>query len=73
MTGSCRAASPADSGVTSLSREFGRDVTVAEVLPSVEKHLSELLAWTPYAATPDYEPRPEPGRTPRIELVTPAL
>jgi len=62
-----------DAGVTSLSRELGRDVTVADVLPSVEKHLGELLAWTPYTPTPDYEPRPEPGRSPRIELVTPAL
>jgi lipoyl(octanoyl) transferase len=63
----------ADAGVTSLSQELGRDVTVAEVLPSAEKHLGELLAWAPYTPTPDYEPRPEPGRTPRIELVTPAL
>jgi len=28
-----------DAGVTSLSRELGRDVTVAEVLPLVEQHL----------------------------------
>ncbi|GMA89004.1 hypothetical protein GCM10025868_42540 [Angustibacter aerolatus] len=28
-----------DAGVTSLSRELGRDVTVAEVLPGVERHL----------------------------------
>jgi lipoyl(octanoyl) transferase len=60
-----------DAGVTSLSRELGRDVTVAEVLPSVRRHLAELLAWRPYDATPDYEPRPEPGRAPRIELLTP--
>jgi lipoyl(octanoyl) transferase len=31
-----------DAGVTSLSAEVGRDVTVAEVLPVVEKHLSTL-------------------------------
>jgi lipoyl(octanoyl) transferase len=61
----------ADAGVTSLSRELGRDVPVSEVLPVVEKHLSTYLAWQPYAATPDYDPRPEPGRAPRIELVTP--
>ena len=61
----------ADAGVTSLSQELGRDVTVAEVLPSVERHLRDYLAWAPYVATPDYDPRPEPGRTPRIELVTP--
>ena len=52
----------ADAGVTSLSQELERDVTVAEVLPLVEEHLAELLAWTPYTATPDYDPRPEPGR-----------
>ncbi|MET1059871.1 MAG: lipoyl(octanoyl) transferase LipB, partial [Nocardioides sp.] len=58
----------ADAGVTSLTEELGRDVTVHDVLPSVEKHLSDLLAWGDYTATPDYEPRPEP---PRIALVTP--
>jgi lipoyl(octanoyl) transferase len=60
-----------DAGVTSLSRELGRDVTVAEVVPSVEKHLSAYLAWAPYDATPDYEPRPDPAKGPRIELLTP--
>ena len=52
----------ADAGVTTLSEELGRDVPVAEVLPLVEKHLAELLAWAPYEPTPDYEPRPAPGR-----------
>ncbi len=61
----------ADAGVTSLSRELGRDVSVAEVIPVVERHLSAYLGWEPYDATPDYEPRPEPGRVSRIELVTP--
>ena len=70
----------ADAGVTSLTNELGnepsqeagrRPVTVADVLPSVERHLAEYLAWGPYSPTPDYEPRPEPGRAPRIELVTP--
>ena len=32
-----------DAGVTSLSQELGRDVTVAEVLPVVERHLATLL------------------------------
>jgi lipoyl(octanoyl) transferase len=66
----------ADAGVTSLTEELGRRVTVSDVLPLVERHLTDLLAWAPYDATPDYEPRPEPGRsagrTPRIELLTPA-
>ncbi len=61
----------ADAGVTSLSRELARTVTVSEVLPAVEEHLSTYLSWSPYAATPDYDPRPEPGRAPRIELIKP--
>ncbi len=52
----------ADAGVTTLSEELGRDVTISEVLPLVEQHLGELLAWAPYDPTPDYDPRPEPGR-----------
>jgi lipoyl(octanoyl) transferase len=61
----------ADAGVTTLSRELGRDVTVHDVLPSVEQHLAHYLAWAPYTPTPDFAARPEPGRTPRIELLTP--
>jgi lipoyl(octanoyl) transferase len=33
----------ADAGVTSLTLEAGRDVTVAEALPFVEKRLAEVL------------------------------
>ena len=33
-----------DAGVTSLSAELGRPVTVAEVLPIVEQHLGSLMA-----------------------------
>jgi lipoyl(octanoyl) transferase len=33
----------ADAGVTSLSKELAREVTVSEVLPYVEKHLSDIL------------------------------
>jgi lipoyl(octanoyl) transferase len=32
-----------DAGVASLSGELGRRVTVAEVLPVVEKHLRDVL------------------------------
>ena len=32
----------ADAGVTSLSKELGRDVTVDEVLPILEKHIHVL-------------------------------
>jgi len=51
-----------DAGVTSLSVELDRDVTVSETAPIAESHLREMLAWAPYDPTPDYEPRPEPGR-----------
>lgn len=61
----------ADAGVTSLSQELGRDITVDDVLPAVERALTTYLAWKPYTPTPDYDPKPEPGRAPRIELVTP--
>ena len=56
----------ADAGVTSLSVELGRDVSVAEVAPVMEKHLREILAWAPYDPTPDYPAKPEPGRAPRL-------
>jgi lipoate-protein ligase B len=32
-----------DAGVTSLAYELGRDITIAEVLPVVEKHLKDVL------------------------------
>lgn len=60
-----------DAGVTSLTRELGRHVGVTEVLPLVERHLRTYLAWAPYSPTPDYAAKPEPGRSPRIELLTP--
>ena len=61
-----------DAGVTSLSAELGRDVTVAEVLPLAERHLRDLLAWNPYRPTPDYDPRPEPVHGPSVSVLTPA-
>lgn len=61
----------ADAGVTSLSAELGRPVTVEEVLPLVEDHLGRLLAWEPYTPTPDYEARPEPGRDLRVTVLNP--
>jgi lipoyl(octanoyl) transferase len=36
-----------DAGVTTLSRELGRDVPVAEVLPLLERHLPTLLEPSP--------------------------
>ncbi|WP_460809915.1 lipoyl(octanoyl) transferase LipB [Nocardioides salsibiostraticola] len=61
----------ADAGVTTLSHEVGEPVTVQDVLPACRRHFSDLLAWNDYTPTPDYDPRPEPGRGPRIELLTP--
>jgi lipoyl(octanoyl) transferase len=55
----------ADAGVTSLSAELGRDVTVPEALPVVRAQLDEYLSWRDYDPTPDYDPRPEPGRATR--------
>ena len=58
-----------DAGVTSLAAELGRDVTVPDVLPSVRRHLADLLTWAPYERTPDYESRPEPGRGTRVPVL----
>ena len=60
-----------DAGVTSLSAELGRDVTVEEVAPLARRRLAELLAWAPYERTPDYPAKPEPGK--RYRLITPGV
>jgi lipoyl(octanoyl) transferase len=39
-----------DAGVTSLSAELGRDVTVTEVLPLVERELRRVLGAAPFTA-----------------------
>jgi lipoyl(octanoyl) transferase len=61
-----------DAGVTTLSVETGRDVTVADTLPLMQRQLADYLAWEPYESTPDYDPKPEPAHGPRIELLTPS-
>jgi lipoyl(octanoyl) transferase len=53
----------ADAGVTTLSHELGRDVTVEEVDPLLERHLRELLDWSPYDRSPDIERQPAPALT----------
>jgi len=50
----------ADAGVTTLSRELGRDVPVKEADPLLERHLRDLLDWPPYNRSPDLERRPDP-------------
>jgi lipoyl(octanoyl) transferase len=60
-----------DAGVTSLTEELGRDVTVAEVLPLVERRLEQVLAWAPYDRTPDHAPRLVPADGPRVPVLNP--
>ena len=63
-----------DAGVTSLSAELARDVTVQEVVPVAERHLRDLLGWAAYTPTPDYEPRPDPAKkhdTVRVPVLNP--
>lgn len=43
----------ADAGVTTLSTELGRDVTVVEAASLVRPHLIDLLAWNDYEPSPD--------------------
>jgi len=52
----------ADAGVTTLSQELGRQVSVAEVRPVVEHHIAALLSWQPYDRSPDLV-RPADGGT----------
>jgi lipoyl(octanoyl) transferase len=51
----------ADAGVTSLSAELGRTVTVTELVAPAERHLARLLAWGDFDRSPDIarvEPEP---------------
>ncbi|MCC3778044.1 lipoyl(octanoyl) transferase LipB [Streptomyces sp. UNOB3_S3] len=51
-----------DAGVTSLSNELGRRVTVAEAVPLVEKHLREVLAEeAPSPRAVEQQPEPAPA------------
>jgi len=45
----------ADAGVTTLSAELGRDVTVREAADAVRPHLRELLDWQAYEPTADIQ------------------
>ncbi|GAA1936676.1 lipoyl(octanoyl) transferase [Marmoricola bigeumensis] len=60
-----------DAGVTTLSAELGRDVTVHEVAPRLRPHLDRLLSWAPYDRTPDYAPKPDPSARVRVPVVNP--
>jgi lipoyl(octanoyl) transferase len=59
----------ADAGVTSLSAELGHHLTVYDVLPSVRRHLTDLLAWAPYQPTAEHEPRLRPPGEHRVPVL----
>jgi lipoyl(octanoyl) transferase len=50
-----------DAGVTTLSAELGRDVSVQQVAPLLEHHLRLLLRWEPFQRSPDLHAEPGPG------------
>lgn len=52
-----------DAGVTSLSRELGRDVGVEEAAAKVEPHLRTMLSWEPFDRSPDIAPSHKPAVT----------
>lgn len=45
----------ADAGVTSITAELGRRVTVPEAAEIVRPHLADLLAWGDYTPSPDVD------------------
>ena len=48
----------ADAGVTSLSAETGRHVTVRDAAAAFTPRLAELLRWEPYTPSPDLDAAP---------------
>lgn len=50
-----------DAGVTSLTAELERDVTVPEAAGVVAPHLRELLGWAPYTPSPSIARDEQPG------------
>lgn len=61
----------ADAGVTSLSNELGRDVSVGETLECVERHLRTYLGWTPYDRSANLIPAHSADAAPRISVLAP--
>ncbi|HYJ66913.1 MAG TPA: lipoyl(octanoyl) transferase LipB [Nocardioidaceae bacterium] len=43
----------ADAGVTTLTKELGRTVSVEEAADAIEPHLRDLLTWADYDRSPD--------------------
>jgi lipoyl(octanoyl) transferase len=60
-----------DAGVSTLSLELGRPVTVAATLPAVEHHVADLLGWTDYVRSPDL-PAERSGIAPRAVTKVPS-
>ena len=58
----------ADAGVTTLSKELGRDVTVPEAAAAVRPPLVDLLAWEPYTPSPDLQTA-EHGHPPEVPVL----
>jgi lipoyl(octanoyl) transferase len=56
-----------DAGVTTLSMELQRDVTVSEAMPVVEHHVADLLSWSDYRRSPEL-PAAKDGRTSSLEV-----
>ena len=44
-----------DAGVSTLSAEAGRSITVAEVTPVLERHLAQALGYSAWRRVPDPE------------------
>jgi lipoyl(octanoyl) transferase len=42
-----------DAGVTTLSAETGRQITVADVTPVLERHLADVLGYSAWRRTDD--------------------
>ena len=60
-----------DAGVTSLSAETGRTITVTEMLDTVERHLAEVLGATTWYSVEGTDPlAADPGLRP-AEAATP--
>jgi lipoyl(octanoyl) transferase len=55
-----------DAGVTTLSAEAGRPITVADVMPLLERHLAEVLGYATWRRVDDRESLAgQPAETPR--------
>jgi lipoyl(octanoyl) transferase len=50
-----------DAGVTTLSAETGRHITVAQVTPLIERHLADVLGYSAWRRTDDAGVLGEPG------------